>query len=222
MGLGAVTSVHANGLGNVYGMLSLLRLSTRCVQSRRWDLGDAWPPWGKVRRGESGLVESVHPLLDHMVDVAARLGALASCHAIERALNRAASRALTSADHAPLKALALLHDIRKANAGLQARWKFESDKPCGHGPEAWALLAGAVRDAGRILQGLPRAMESWGDAVLPLLRAGISHHGRPVSEQGAHDAHVWRPVKDGVVCVFLHCQRLVRGIGNPLCPPPCN
>jgi len=40
-------------------------------------------------------------------------------------------------------------------------------------------------------------MATWGDVVLDLLRASISHHGRPVSDQPTGGQQAWLPVRDG-------------------------
>ncbi len=156
-------------------------------------------PWGKLRREQ--LPPSAHGLLDHMADVAACFIALTDCNAIRRALNCLAGRPLDSADIARLAVLAFLHDIGKANAGFQARWwPRPSDAPPawplprGHGSEGWALLTGAVTQAESIASGLPlNAMASWGPATETLLHASISHHGRPVGDDGIPSS-IWQPV----------------------------
>jgi CRISPR-associated endonuclease/helicase Cas3 len=55
-----------------------------------------------------------------------------------------------------------------------------------------------IPNAADILRDMPLdALASWGDeAVLALLRASISHHGRPVDESRHGGAHVWQPVRD--------------------------
>lgn len=148
-----------------------------------------WQPWGKLKRTPSGTV-SVHPLLDHMTDVALVLRALLDLPGIRRAAEAAAGRPLVSSDLARLGVLAFLHDIGKANVGFQGRyWVASSERPprwpaaqSGHGPQGWALFDQSLAGASRLLAGLPLdAMDLWGAAVLPLLHASISHHGRPVA-----------------------------------------
>ena len=150
-----------------------------------------WIPWGKLQRDDVGAVSAVHPLLDHMTDVAACMLVLLRCSAIRRAAEVAAGRPLLDdADLARLTVIAFLHDIGKANAGFQARfWRLESEAPrpwpghCGHSADGWVLFSDAAASggAGRILAGLPPALATWGDSAHALLRASISHHGRPPS-----------------------------------------
>ena len=180
----------------------------------------SWSPWGKLRRAESGQVASTHPLLDHMIDVAACMEALIACHGIAHALSTTIGRPLTQVDICRLQVITFLHDIGKANAGFQARfWQFERDTPrywpqhCGHGADGWVLFSAPDRAAGRILQGLPATMEHWGDGVYALLRASISHHGRPIDEKGAHGAHVWQAVKDGPAHIYDPAEA-VAAMGN--------
>ncbi len=87
-------------------------------------MASTWPPWGKLRRLE-GEVTAVHPLLDHMADVAACFTAIAGCSGVRRALQYAAGprfRTLVEVDWSRLTVLAFLHDIGKANAGFQGRY----------------------------------------------------------------------------------------------------
>lgn len=157
-------------------------------------------PWGKLNRARDGTV-TVHPLLDHMTDVAAVLDRLMLLPAVKRALEQSAGRALSVVDRARLAVLGFLHDIGKANSGFQGRyWPTAAERPawwhapaCGHGPQGWALFSGTLHDTQRLLSGLPIAhMERWGSGVLPLLHASISHHGRPVSSDSS--AAVWYPM----------------------------
>lgn len=165
-------------------------------------------PWGKLSRSTDGVV-SIHPLLDHMTDVAAVLDHLLRLHSVARALESSAGRALSEVDRARLAVLAFLHDIGKANAGFQVRyWRERSERPaawrvaeCGHGPQGWALFTGSLNGVERILAGLPlQAIAAWGVAVEGLLYASISHHGRPVSYDATHS--IWGPVYDGATCVY--------------------
>lgn len=171
-------------------------------------LGTNWVAWGKLRRIE-GAYPTVHPLLDHMSDVASVFGELAATVSIRRSLESAAGRSFHSADIERLKALAFLHDIGKANAGFQGRyWSDRADRPrywhvaeCGHGPQGWALFNGSLHCAGRILDGLPiDCMNNWGEAVVPLLHASISHHGRPVAAEASEA--VWQPVRDDAQLIY--------------------
>ncbi|MDO8458508.1 MAG: CRISPR-associated helicase Cas3' [Burkholderiaceae bacterium] len=168
--------------------------------------------WGKLSRDKSGQLTGVHPLLDHMTDVAACFLALAECAAVRRSLERTAGYNLDDADLQRLAVLVFLHDIGKANSGFQSRrWKsperppgYWPTSPFGHGPEGWELIANRVPNAELYAVGLPIAeIVSWGDeAVCELLQASISHHGRPLGENHAQQtALIWKPVldKSGVV-----------------------
>lgn len=131
-----------------------------------------------------------HPLADHMADVAAVFETLCECAAIRRALERAARRPLDTRDIQRLTAIAFLHDIGKANSGFQAKRWDDDDRPrnwptAGHGAEAIALLDASNHsdEAESLLLRLPVVdMLGWGsiETVGDLLRASISHHGRPI------------------------------------------
>jgi CRISPR-associated endonuclease/helicase Cas3 len=160
-----------------------------------------WRPWGKLHRLEQG-VTRIHPLLDHMTDVASVLQALLQTPGLRRAAERAAGRALGLTDVARLCVLAFLHDIGKANAGFQGRyWQAPAGRPrgwyappLGHGPQGWGVLVGQSVQARRIKAGLPiDAFVRWGDSCEALLHASISHHGRPVSEDASES--IWEPVR---------------------------
>ena len=116
-------------------------------------------------------------------------------------MESAAKRTLNNCDIARLSGLAFLHDLGKANAGFQAkrwldaerpRWISETGRSCewllaGHGIEAIALID-AAQTSDEALASLCRlpveAMAEWGDSETlgNLLRASISHHGRPLSQ----------------------------------------
>ena len=155
--------------------------------------------FGKLNRQQ--LEVAWHPLVDHMLDVAATFEALCSCKAIRRALECAAKRTLNTCDIARLSGLAFLHDLGKANAGFQAkrwlhterpRWICKTGHSCewllaGHGIEAIALIDAAHTsdEALELLLRLPvEAMAEWGndETLNNLLRASIAHHGRPLSQ----------------------------------------
>lgn len=161
-----------------------------------------WRAWGKLSRSPDGQV-AVHPLLDHMTDVASVLAALLLVPAVQRSLERAAERPLTDVDRTRLSVLAYLHDVGKANTGFQVRYWPEGAQrargwyapPGGHGPQGWALFTGNSRDAvRRVLSGLPLDdMVTWGEASYTLLHASISHHGRPVAPEESET--IWLPVR---------------------------
>lgn len=160
----------------------------------------AWVPWGKLSRQSEGRV-AIHPLIDHMIDVARVLHSLLETRALRRAAERAAGRHLNDVDLARLCVICFLHDIGKANTGFQVRYWDDSTRPpgwhvpsCGHGPQGWALFDSDLSLAPRVLEGLPlREMQGWGEeACFVLMHASISHHGRPVVADGVES--IWRPV----------------------------
>lgn len=165
--------------------------------------------WGKLSRDKAGQLMGMHPLLDHMTDVAACFLALAECAAIRRSLEQTAGRDLDAADLQRLAVLVFLHDVGKANAGFQARrWQAPDNPPAywiarspsGHGPEGWALISGGVNNGEHYAAGLPIVeIVVWGEeAVHQLLHASISHHGRPLGEDPAMQAaeRIWQPVRN--------------------------
>jgi CRISPR-associated endonuclease/helicase Cas3 len=153
--------------------------------------------FGKLNSNEIGEITGVHPLVDHLIDVAACFESLCACHAIHRALKQAAGRSLDSGDIARLSVLVFLHDIGKANSGFQAkRWQKWQDIPkrwgvlvhAGHGSEALKLFEPELES---LLMLLPiEQMDSWGEACYSLLVASISHHGRPIKAPPP-DSIVW-------------------------------
>lgn len=164
-------------------------------------------PWGKLSWSETGEFIGMHPLLDHMTDVAACFLALAECTGIRRSVDLLAGRPLDNADLQRLAVLVFLHDVGKANSGFQSRrWKLPAlppgywpITPFGHGPEGWELIAGRVPNAEYYAAGLPiEEIVGWGEeAVTQLLQASISHHGRPLGEESAKQtAVIWKPVLD--------------------------
>jgi CRISPR-associated endonuclease/helicase Cas3 len=164
-------------------------------------IGSNFKTWAKLQRDDTGRTTAQHSLLDHMIDVAACFEALARSRALRRALEVAAGRPLDDIDLARLTVIAFLHDLGKANAGFQAKyWSRRAEAPegwpmpCGHGSEAWMLFASpdSIPRADRVLQGLPIAgIVGWGDVTFDLMRASISHHGRPVDPKPTLDPAVW-------------------------------
>ncbi len=155
--------------------------------------------FGKLERATADAIVRIHPLVDHMTDVAACFTAMCQCRAIIRALQVAASRELTSQDIARLSVLVFLHDIGKANSGFQAkRWKNEEEIPAdwpvhvhaGHGSEVFTLFE--EPSAKNAISPLIEKISTWGDAVDSLLVASISHHGRPIMDMPVRGAGIWR------------------------------
>lgn len=152
--------------------------------------------FGKLKLDDLGAVLGWHPLVDHMLDVAACFEHIVACPAVRRAMTEAAGRPLDDQDIARLAVLVFLHDLGKANSGFQAkRWgvprNVPSGWPCqaGHGAEALRLF-----ELEPLLEMLPiDELDGWGSACYPLLLASISHHGRPLRElPGDWDRNIWR------------------------------
>jgi CRISPR-associated endonuclease/helicase Cas3 len=160
---------------------------------------DRYLAWGKLSfeiatNGEP----AIHPLYDHMLDVAMCFIAIVTASArLRSALNRTAGRSLSEQDIERLAVLVLLHDIGKANSGFQAkRWKERAPKgwprQAGHGREALGVLDEQALNATLPLQ----AMNAWGESAYRLLLASLAHHGRPINTTETFDSYLWRPVSD--------------------------
>lgn len=163
--------------------------------------------FGKLERCASkGETTNWLPLLDHLVDVAYCVERICRCNSVRRALTSAAQRELDGADLARLAVIALLHDIGKASSSFQSkRWAAGQrpgywPNPSGHGAQAIYLFQDDEKVA-HLLDALPvQEMVNWGAALIPLLYASFSHHGRPLLENQATLSQVsrkdWQPVTD--------------------------
>ncbi|ARO87745.1 CRISPR-associated helicase/endonuclease Cas3 [Nitrosospira lacus] len=158
--------------------------------------------FGKLQRNEFDAVIGWHPLIDHMIDVAATFECLCACRSIRRSMREAAGTLLDERDIERLSVLVFLHDVGKANSGFQAkRWKnlhdIPKEWPChaGHGIEAFKLFDPSNR-LDHLSTLLPvDQMDTWGDACSPLLVASISHHGRPLKDTPADwSKNIWKKV----------------------------
>ena len=190
-------------------------------------LSDNYAPWGKLAWDEAGQLIGMHPLLDHMTDVASCFLALVECAGIRRSLESTAGKRLDNADLQRLAVLVFLHDVGKANSGFQSRrWKlpvrppgYWPVAPFGHGPEGWELIAGRVPNAEYYAAGLPIAeIVAWGEeSVTHLLQASISHHGRPLGEEPAKQAElIWKPVLDKSGAILYDPAAILLLMGNRL------
>ncbi len=153
--------------------------------------------FGKLQTDADGNVLGRHLLIDHMIDVAACFCRLSHCHAIRRALERSAGRALDEQDISRLAVLAFLHDIGKANSGFQAkRWKnkIPASWPvpitAGHGVEVIKLFE--VSSAAQAIEPLIEQVCTWGDAADALMIASVSHHGQPIKSALGVSASIWQ------------------------------
>lgn len=165
------------------------------------------------------------PLLDHLIDVAYCFQRLCQCHSMRRALGSAAQRELNDADLARLAVIAFLHDIGKASSSFQSnRWCADLrpgywPKASGHGAQAIYLLDGS-NQVQTLFNALPvDALVNWGEnAVIPLLLASFSHHGRPLLENEHTSSQVsqwdWRPVTDDAGTVYYDPLPVIQEISR--------
>ncbi len=158
--------------------------------------------FGKLERPWPGAPPSAwHSLVDHMTDVAACFEALCDLPVVRRTMTALAKRVLTGQDLQRLAVLAFLHDLGKANSGFQSkRWPEPPvgwPPHAGHGLEGLLLFtrADSFPRVAELLPLLPLdEISAWGDAAYPLLVASLSHHGRPLLDNGRDVApSIWQP-----------------------------
>lgn len=186
-------------------------------------MADPGNAFGKLQRDKEGHLIAWHPLWDHLTDVASCFEAVCACHAVRRALEQTAGRPLVARDIDRLAVLVFLHDLGKANSGFQAkRWsKGELPKgwplPAGHGGEVLKLFAEEA--FAPLVELLPvDELCAWGDAVELLLRASISHHGRPILDNpGDWNRAIWKPVAAADGCVAYDPARVLARISREAC-----
>jgi len=164
------------------------------------------PAWGKLTaRPIDGCAPGRHPLVDHMLDVAATFLVISRCPAVERALCQLAGLTAPMSEvlRWRLAVLAFLHDFGKANAGFQVK-QFEHPpagwpQPCGHVDECLLVFAPDHPFFTQLDELLPlHDICRWGNESVGqnLLLASISHHGRPVQDPNSARAQrqIWRPI----------------------------
>jgi CRISPR-associated endonuclease/helicase Cas3 len=162
--------------------------------------------WAKFDNTEEGT--RWHSLIGHSADVAAVFEALVDIPANAARLDAMAGRPLGAVDHERLAALALLHDLGKANWGFQAKaLEFDERRrllgtgaTAGHVREVAGLFAETIQH--RTLASLPiEAMGRWFADDVAFTNAFLvvlSHHGKPITcaefEKPSRD-HVqfWEP-----------------------------
>ena len=143
--------------------------------------------WGKLK-SISGIETPIYlPLTHHCLDVAAVFRHLVDLPTFQRCLMAAANTTLTPAQLDRLAVLALLHDFGKANLGFQNK-PFDPKAPrVGHVYEAAPLL-NVEHLANQLAQSLDWGkLMSWfteQDTLKAYLFAILSHHGRPIHENG--------------------------------------
>lgn len=178
--------------------------------------------FGKLRRDEQDRIAAWLPLTDHLADVALCFVCLCRCRSIRRALDTAAGRALDDRDIQRLAALVFLHDLGKVNSGFQAKRWMAGERPdcwplpAGHGVEATLLFNDPTLD--HLVHALPvDELCGWGDAIDPLLRASISHHGRPIVEDPVLISNTcWQPIVDRSGSVLYHPLDMMKTVAEKL------
>lgn len=152
-------------------------------------------PWGKL----DAVAGTWHHLAHHCADVAACFLVIARLPAIRSRLEHAAGRQVSDREIERLAALVFLHDAGKLHPGFQSLgWQGENwgVAPRGHVREGLEIfLATAAGENLPIARSLHlQALVAWG-VDEGLLRAVISHHGRPADPAGfnlAEAMHGWR------------------------------
>lgn len=141
--------------------------------------------WGKFR---------FHRLEHHCADVAACFEALLREPVLRARFVRAAGAGgFTDTTAARLAYVAFLHDFGKVNALFQAKARPDQRVTAGHTGEA--LLCFELPEIAKRLR-LHELADEWGDAVEPLLRAALAHHGRPATRRprsGDGSPMLWAP-----------------------------
>lgn len=155
--------------------------------------GEPRGAWGKLKRDETGVVETWHPLIDHCADVAACCGVLLKHSLIGRRLAVLSSRnRLSEVQISRLSVLAGMHDIGKYNHGFQARMHYRNPNTAGHVMEMLALMDENGTWTDKLVDALDyRNMLAWVDeerTLFSYLRAMVAHHGRP------HRAAIFRSI----------------------------
>ena len=146
--------------------------------------------WGKTDRNNG----SSHHLAHHLMDVAAVFQHLLELPTFRDRAEKAAGRCLSRRTLSRLGVIAFLHDIGKLHPGFQAKgWPEELwQRPKrGHVQESWAFLELAWRDAEHPFHAMTQEITRWDEDVSPLLRASISHHGRPIETEGEPSRKDW-------------------------------
>ena len=163
--------------------------------------------WGKRCSTDGNIETDRLGLIEHSIDVAAVFESLVAIPLIRRRLETLAKTRLTESQIARLAVLAFLHDLGKASVGFQSKSIEEAIRPswlakakigfnqCGH----TRVVAGVLFNS-KIKDRFPLAeMVFWGESLLDLWLAAISHHGTPIvaSElQSAPEKHwqnLWNP-----------------------------
>lgn len=143
--------------------------------------------WGKTDR-DTG---SSHHLAHHLMDVAAVFQHLLGLPAFRDRAEKAADGSLSERTLARLGVIVFLHDIGKLHPGFQAKgWPEElwQRTKLGHVKENLSFLKLAWDYPDHPFHGVTNVISRWGtEAVVHLLCASFSHHGRPI-EDGPQDS----------------------------------
>jgi CRISPR-associated endonuclease/helicase Cas3 len=154
------------------------------MEDQRLPLNDFW---GKLKAVPGDESPNYLPLTHHCLDVATVFRHLVDLPAYQHCLTTMAGTKLTPAQLDRLAVLALLHDFGKANLGFQNK-PFDLNAPrAGHVYETAPLL-NVEHLADKLVQSLNWGeLSSWfkeQDALKAYFFAILSHHGRPIHEEG--------------------------------------
>jgi CRISPR-associated endonuclease/helicase Cas3 len=150
--------------------------------------------WGKLDTVD-GAVLAWHPLADHCADVAACCEALLSETTLGTRLAALGGlKRLSTPQLHRLATLATLHDIGKFSVGFQNKALAIPPFRCGHLREVAGLLGKDYSASAQLSEALgAEELSSWGDSLLDLLVATISHHGRPIGMHLPIHPAWWEP-----------------------------
>jgi CRISPR-associated endonuclease/helicase Cas3 len=143
--------------------------------------------WGKLKADPGDATPLYLPLTHHCLDVATVFRHLVDLPTFQRCLVTMANASLTPAQLDRLAVLALLHDFGKANLGFQDK-PFDPKAPrAGHVYETAPLL-NVEHLANQLARSLDwSVLADWFtelDTLKAYFFATLSHHGRPIHENG--------------------------------------
>ncbi len=157
-------------------------------------------PWAKLERDESGLIVRWQSLEEHSRDVAMVFRELICLPGLRKRLGALAGGQLDDVTVDRLAYLVFLHDCGKVNTGFQARVDPKA-RVVGHIAPLAAICGRSVDQylSDRALSALGAdRLERWGEGIIPLFDAILSHHGKPWprDDDGHLTAKYWQAMTD--------------------------